>query len=475
MNHTTLTRLPYLSLALFVALGGVTACSSSPEPGDQASTTSGQTGGAGGAGQEGGGDQGGQGAAESASVDVYLAVGEMGAAKGCYFLGDMLSDASGCSLYRLRVQLDDGIVQEHAAVVTSADKGTWQPTVSHDGRIAFALADGNKVLVHSRALDAPADDVGTVVAEGRWTWPNWSPDGSLNMGETVKTGLSCYLSMGPMAGNCTQVERWSSTHRVAFDGATPLSPQLLAGMTGFSFDDTWTNPQHAELVAGHGKYQTDLETLPSCDGKPATSTDCKQVGYSPKPSVIDANTGDHWTFELSSDEAKFFDKGKPLPLEGCAHLAWSPDGKKLLCTEQGTMADGFMQSRIFTFDFDRNTDPKNVVSSKMASPLFEHRESTEMFTLAQGEACSVYYHKYAEWCGSEDFVVATVGCGCETTQCTNETGGEPKMIGERIYLIGVSDPSAPVYYDLNAQLESKLGAASGSLTSFTATCGALIP
>jgi hypothetical protein len=92
----------------------------------------------------------------------------------------------------------------------------------------------------------------------------------------------------------------------------------------------------------------------------------------------------------------------------------------------------------------------------------------------------VFHHKYAQWCGHEDLLVASIVC---LAYANPETGTEAdctssltdaQLLGQHVYLIDISDPDAPEYMDLTNELEAALGVDSGTMSSFTATCGDVV-
>lgn len=396
------------------------------------------------------------------SVDVVLAVGEM-SVPSCYFAGDMNSDATGCKLVRLSYDLDAGELTSHADLVDDpAGGGAWQPSVSKDGlQLAFSHVAEGPVSIRTRALTAPATDTGVEASPGggtHWTWPNWGPGGTLAASRN-DLEPACLTP----TDTCSLIERWNQSYLLDSQGQG--APVYLGGGTGHSWDDSWTSPVDAALIAGHGKlHATDLDVYPVCDeGDQADSASCLEFELSPQPLVTDLSTGQLWAFALVTTEPPY----AGTPLQGCAHLAWSPGGTRLLCTEQGTSAfSADLSARIHVFDFDRASASAGTVNTVDASPLFEHKTSADLFA---GEQCDIFYHKYAEWC-LEDVVVATLGCACTSEACQADSGAGSKLAATRVALVDLREPLAPVYHDLTSQLEAAGGRPPGALTSFTATC-----
>ncbi|MCA9563872.1 MAG: hypothetical protein KC561_10305, partial [Myxococcales bacterium] len=234
----------------------------------------------------------------------------------------------------------------------------------------------------------------------------------------------------------------------------------VGGRGRFAFEDTWAHPTTDSVVAGHGKFRRVGSEFPSCP------MSCQDMASSPMPVVVDTDTGAYQILDLQSDDPAL--GGGVRPLTGCAHVAWTPDGTRLLCTEQGTptLAAQSLQSRLYVVDYDIEslaTDGSGIVPT-LAHPLFAHASPADLFELGDGESCDIFHHKYAEWCEDERFVVATIGCG------QSLEGGTVELLYDRVFLIDIRNPDEPAYTDLTAALETELVVGSNSLTSFTATC-----
>ncbi len=398
------------------------------------------------------------------AVAVVLAAGVRGAADGCWFAGEAASDARGCALHAMTWDLDGAAATAHAVVVDppTAGEGAWQATFDPTGTwLAFAHRHAAGVSVRVRTVTGAADDLGAALpGPPIQAWPTWSIDGAVAV-STADPSATCARP----DGTCVPVARWQRTSVVADAATAPVGPVVVAGDRSFAFEGTIGHPTIASLLAGHGKFDAGGPTAPrACGGgAPTPAPSCPTLTQSPMPIVVDRDDGRAWVLDLRA-----VIDGVPVALEGCAHADWSPDGTRLLCTEQGTPAlAGGRQSQIFALPFDPAVAPGVVPTD--AAPLFAHRPAAELFELASDQACDVFHHKYARWCG-DDAVLATIACGCETAACQAEAGGPTLLIADRVFLIDLIDPAAPRYHDLTAALEAELGAAAGSLTSFTADC-----
>lgn len=410
----------------------------------------------------------------SGTIDVYLAAGEARGAESCHFSG-LSSSAATCEIYRVSYDRSSRQVVDHAKVVGDGING-WMPAISPDGeRLAYGRYQGGQgCLAYIKSVDDPAGEAGeAVMCSGMempefWSYPSWLSASALLVSHP-ETPPQC---LSP-DGKCMPVERWMSTYKVSLQGdrATTATKLLGAGETArLSIEDTWVNPRDRNLVAGHGRFARSGTKAPTCGG--GSGLPCTDVALTPYPFVVDVSTGEYWIFQLRTTEAEYARSGKPLDLAGCAHLAWSPQGDRLLCTEQSTeeMSAQGDNSRLYSFSFDRNRDKAGQINTKDVSPMFSHSEASAVLPLDPGQSCSVFYHKYAEFCGDDEHVVASMVCDCDTEACRKASGTQSQVLQAHVYMLDVSNTNMPVYTDLTQQLEERLGRPVGSMRSFTATC-----
>ncbi|MDP6945533.1 MAG: hypothetical protein QF464_15395, partial [Myxococcota bacterium] len=368
--------------------------------------------------------------------------------------------------------------EDTAIEAPTQGSGVWQPTVRSDGgAIAFSHRTSSMVRVRVAELGAEPIGLGSIVSEfdevggsEPWTWPNFDADGGLTASQR-DDGTFCMKDNGV----CDDIPYWNQSYRVTpGSGETPL----MLGGTGFSLQDTYAHPTRPELLAGHGRFHAAMiDVYPVCDEAGQADTECTNVRSSPMPVVLSTETGQVWVLDLESHEAAYAVGGEPLKLTGCAHMAWAPDGKHLLCTEQGTaaLAAGHT-SRLYGLAFDPDDPPTEGVVLTTAEPMFDHATADALFDVPDGSNCGVFHHKYAEFCGHPHLVVATIGCAdCDGADKCNEGGtpdeaNAPTLLSDRVYLIDFSDPAAPQYVDLTAAVEVSRDLEPNSLTSFTATC-----
>ncbi|MFZ9887649.1 MAG: hypothetical protein ACO3JL_09105, partial [Myxococcota bacterium] len=184
-----------------------------------------------------------------------------------------------------------------------------------------------------------------------------------------------------------------------------------------------------------------------------------------------------WRFDLSELPSPLPSSATPRPT-GCAHLAFSPDGSRVLCTDQPTYHYephtppsgapynvGF--NRLYGFSRETRAGVEGYYSVRGAEPLFDHRAPAELDDIEQiwdqsdGQECETCYTKRAELCGGNDAVIANVYCATPPPQAA---------LFARVMWIDFRDPSARVYVDITSLLEDDRGVPRGTLGSFSAAC-----
>jgi hypothetical protein len=241
-----------------------------------------------------------------ATVTVLMGLGEREAAAGCYFVGELQSDATGCSIVRLQWSVERaGLIDEEVAIVAPNEgEGVWQPSVRADGEaIAFTYRTRREVAI--RVTEGEDGGFGTAVAELTgpiWTFPNFGAEGRLTVSRP-DDGPYCERS-----AECWEIPNWNESQWVtpgSGDEPSRLNPH------GFSLQDTYGHPTRPEIVAGHGKFVSSaLEHYPVCGGaEPDTPCD---LHASPLPIVMNTETGQTWVLSLESVEAPYGSVSSPL-------------------------------------------------------------------------------------------------------------------------------------------------------------------
>ncbi|MEC9071283.1 MAG: hypothetical protein VX938_02850 [Myxococcota bacterium] len=416
------------------------------------------------------------------TVAVWMGLGEREGDEGCYFVGEMQSDGTGCEIVRVHWDIDKEHLIDEVTVVADPGPGVgaWQPNVSGDGAtLAFAQHSGGGLEIRTLGIVDGTPGAGAPVGgleTGVWSWPNLGADGRLTVSRGDKEPQCRQMNRNCSNDDCCKdVAHWSKAYQL--DGDFSAAPAVISD-SGFSFQDTYAHPTRPEFVAGHGKFDgVHPERYPVCTDQ--SDTPCSDVSMSPMPIVVNTETQQVWILQLESTEAPYGTAATPMQLEGCAHLAWTEDGKHLICTEQGSheVLPSDKTSRLYHFAFDPDSPPLSEgVVATTAEPLFAHAAPSELFNIPEGKTCDVYHHKYAEFCGDSDLVVATIGCAdCDAPDAHSPCAlldGTPTLLGDRVYLIDLKDPEAPRYFDLTGAVETSRGVPGNSLTSFTATCAA---
>lgn len=408
------------------------------------------------------------------SVDIYIAAGKDQGAESCHF-SQLSQSAATCEIWRLRYDTASRKVIDHEMVIGDGAHG-WMPSVSPNGsQLVYAKYTGQGACIASaRAIGGSNLGAGTeLLCTGMglpesWSYPVWRTDTSILVTHPVPVPMCVNTT-----GVCSPVERWGDTWEITLDAsgrAKSAGPLIGEGKTAhISFEDPTVHPTDRSLVAGHGRFVTTGGSAPTCDDGKGTA--CASVKLTPTPFVADVDADKYWIYELRTTEAKYRQAGgAPLELAGCAHLSWSPDGDSLICTEQSTLSmDDSDLNRLYVFPVDPATDKAGQVNVRDVEPYFDHAPADSVVDLKSGESCEVFYHKYAEFCGAEDRVVASLVCDCDTPACT-AGGAASKVVQAHVYVIEAADRQHPVYVDVTEQLEERLGKAPGSLHAFTSTC-----
>lgn len=397
-------------------------------------------------------------------LTIYLASGD---GKAC-----QRYDASGCTIDALTFNVADNKLSALTEVVET--KGAFSPSISPDGsRIAFDRNDGsNHLIVTVRSL---ADSSETELEIGSGDKSNWRTNDELLFGMTSLEN--------------SKDDRWADLAHVTLNNGAPLSiqgelerylgavsPLTQQDSSDCSGEDPFTHPSNRNLVALHtAPYWSQLAKKDphSC---PWMKDVPNQDHKNPQPIVVDITATawiegqTYWRFKMTWD----------TPFPGCAHLAFSPDGSRVLCTDQPTFyyedhtpANGPTYpigfNRIYGFELAKNDAGVNeYVSVRGTDALFKHTHPASLKDNEQiwdqSLRCDVYYTKRADFCGAKTRIVANVYC-IDQSDMNNL-----KTAFSRVMLIDFKDPNKPVYTDLTSQIEDQRGVPRGSISSFTAAC-----
>jgi hypothetical protein len=192
-------------------------------------------------------------------------------------------------------------------------------------------------------------------------------------------------------------------------------------------------------------------------------------GSAATPLVHDIWGGHEEEFELG-------DKSNGDELKACHHPAWGPDGDRVLCTSMGGTESGEPAWRwLYQFAWDGSrwsndgrvfVPPGEVDMNAYADGVFpEYAEGDD-------ETCQVYVYKFAEWCLSNDYVIATLYC---SNSHYNDTF---PILMSRVVLIHFTEDASPAgrivddIWDLTAVVEYDEGVGRGSYHGVFGTCSA---
>jgi hypothetical protein len=404
-------------------------------------------------------------------VDAYLAVGPETDDGACQFSPISYAGINNCSIWRLRVDLATGKVTDSQIVVESSHGyGGTMPAISPDGsQIAYMRTTNrppNSLWVKATGSSAPTD-------HGKeWTpglgpaqFPAWRDNEVVVFGKNDGS-YTCLDG----SGRCTAYPFFETLHEArASASAAPLF--LGAEKGGMSWSDPEFRPTDRNYLAGHvNLVDNDPTAYPTCDpSNPGASTTCPTARRGvPTLAAAELSSGKVWRYQLTNTEP-----GHQVPLSGCAHAAWRPDGEAILCTEHKTEALGALglHYRLYEIPFDPSA-PAGVVRLD-TKPMFTHKPVKDLFTLPSGEECSTLVYKYAQYCGDGDHVIATATCDCRTPACqARGRGGKTQAaVGfARVFLIDRTRPEQPVYHDLTSATEDIAGVGRGGYGALTGTC-----
>lgn len=383
-------------------------------------------------------------------------------------------NVAGCQIDALDWNLATGKLKSVKTVVDT--NGAFSPSVNPDGsHISFdATTGGSKLTLTVRSLIniAEADVVVTQGADKS----NWRNNEELFFGltslENSKEDRWADLGHATVGGSPFAVQGNIDRYLGAVN---PLNAFDTSDCSG---EDPYIHPLKSNIVALHtAPYWAEIErngahTCPWMSDVP--NTDHKN----PQPVVIDLNAKEwiegqtFWRFKLTWD----------TEFPGCAHPAFSPDGSRILCTDQPTFyyedhtpatgqtyPIGF--NRIYGFELQTNAmGVEEYLSVRGEDALFKHTHPAALKDIDQiwttPHQCSVYYTKRADFCGSKTRIVANTYC------VDQQDKSNLKTVFSRVMLIDFTDAEQPIYTDLTSQLEDQRGLPRGTMTSFTAACHA---
>lgn len=151
-----------------------------------------------------------------------------------------------------------------------------------------------------------------------------------------------------------------------------------------------------------------------------------------------------------------------MPITECHHPAWSYSGDRILCMvhEPAEQIDGVRTRMLYEWKLTDGkwTNPKRVFQPK---PVDKAGIASDVLFQPRDYQHATY--KYAQWCGSDDWVIANV-----FSSNRSEVRKGEDSVAARVMLIHTN----PVeYFDVTSMIEQHEGLALGQMFGFTATCG----
>lgn len=383
-------------------------------------------------------------AASSRVVDVLLSVGKPGTDATCE------PDSEGtCDLVKVRVDLATGAASKVSAVVThgamgASGSGIAEPAVSPNGtRVAWLERGGTGVQLWAKAFTESEGHLILKSSKGkggdagmRPEWPEWLDDDTLLF--SSKTGTED----GKEQKTIFAVE--------VADLARPGAPVARAG-AGVS---GWTGVQDPAVFRGSSSSQL--------------------VAFGPVP----GGSSEAYQLELAAVDGA----GKPLatplviaagnnaagqPIQGCHHPAWNASGDRIMCmVHRPSETVGGMATKLL-YTYVRDGAGKWAIGGRAFEPLTPEAAKLAVASkLSASAGCELLTYKYAQYCASDDYVVATLYCSTG-----GKSSGRGAEIGASRVVVIRTNPVE--YIDITGLVEREQGLSPGALSSFTGTCRAV--
>ena len=416
------------------------------------------------------------GSASSASFDVERVYGSQrvilsaGSLEHCWRY-----DPSRCSLQDIVVDIDAETIIDNGTIANTM--GAISPSISPDGmRLVYdSTASIGGVTVN--VLDFTS---GARMYMGVGNKPSWMNN------ETVMYGTD------NLSDGLEESTRWIDVAKQSVPETASLSGQNVAGTpvirilgadnTETGFDSYDCNGEDPYPLAGRPGWVAThsvpwrFPNPPNGSFEPHTCpwllglnpySDLKD----PRAVVFDSNATS-WEEGVSWEYVDVDSVG----ITGCAHLAISPSGNRLLCTNQPTVTyltdpvDGTVTERndMYGFHYDAGV----WVPDRGTEPMFEHPlpkglEDAELIWQT-GLSCHVMRVKQGSFCGHDDIIAADIYC-----EDTTISASSPQAVYARVVLIDIQDPENPRIIDLTSKLEDARGIPRGGLGGYTLACSAV--
>lgn len=394
-------------------------------------------------------------------VDVYLSAGLHENYRETDYHSCNADNDSNCNLYRVRLRLwaDTVVPLEIEQIIAStgegdARQGVVQPAVSPSGnRLAFIVRDTDSSTLYT--VDMETGGVGIPdwgVSHSRPQFPNWYGEETFLYHKGDRD--ECTLYSNEIVGEDMGWLLFSSRRALLGSDAS------VSRETSFADANTNRAAEPGSLTSGPPKSVTTFGVSTTHGTREAP----RVHALSPWPLS---------STEVATEE---FVLGRNLagaPIFECHHPAWNVSGDSILCTAHDPTERYPATSGLPEAARDRRSRLLYMFTKSGLhwsgadvpfTPLFPVELNTnfgDRFPLAGSPSCHIYTYKYAEWCGTDDYIVATLFCSSDYL--------EDPIFSSRVFLIRRSDDK-PQYYDITRMIELELGLSAGELHGIYSTC-----
>lgn len=390
-------------------------------------------------------------------VDVYLSVSaSIALVEGTYPACNQDNDED-CDLYRVRMNLVTGRATEVERVVAqSGGFGNVQPALSPSGRrLAYVRRSGKfgyleAMDLNTRAVTQVASGIRTSDINTKPQFPNWYDENTL----LFHTGER---------GDCTLFRsQLDDSEDLHFGAAEALMGPRSDVSTTTSFADANTRSRSGGLESMADPFSKQIPRVATF-GPYTTETDAPRV-HSLTPETPGGSQILVQKFSLGSNM-----EGQDI--EKCHHPAWNPSGNRIMCTSQKPNEEYHVEGdNLLRFLYTYSSvgglwsDPEAAFTPLTPEEL--EIEFGRIFPASGSPHCEIYTYKFAEWCASDDYIVATVFCSAQRRDIS--TSDDPyTIISSRVMLIR----RFPVRYtDITRIVERSRGLRPGMVHGVYSTC-----
>lgn len=452
--------------------------------------------------------QGGQDVAPD-EVYIYLSVGPRDDNTG---ISCTHGDTRTCSLWRIHSSFSQmkalAVLRVRAALPPGVGAcagwlGHADPAATTRGRVAY-VERCHDINGGARWASIIAEDVGGKRVKA------FDGTGAPGAADDVSAAYPAWLGES-IVFNVS--EQWTSTLWLTGVWPTFTGVGQYLGPTGMVAQDmSFSDPNviedgesgGARIVTFGGACESKGSVDGVCDANDATDTngdgifdaiDARNHGWERIPRTFPLFYESYAQAALPQDSG-LDNAGAAIRFSECHHPAWRPDGQAFRCTRyqspevMSLHETGCEVRRLYTFSYadsyatatalievpsreEIRRIPKTIDGDVIAdlgvgaADLFMPRTAEEF----PNEGCGAYIWKFAEWCGSSDWAVATLFC-------TENSSLDPNVVRRsRVVLIDLrawsETTGADRYVDLTSWVEDSLGVDPGSADGAFSSCSAV--